>query len=74
MEHLSTTPLSSAKIKTWTDSDRTLSQVRQWVLEGWPDQEPNLESGGELLSYSRKRLELGVEEGCVLRELSGGGA
>ena len=39
MEHLSTTSLSSAQIKAWTDSDPTLSQVRQLVLEGWPDKE-----------------------------------
>ena len=31
MEHLSTTPLSSAQIRLWTDSDHTLSKVRQWV-------------------------------------------
>ena len=29
MEHLSATPLTSAQIKAWTDSDPTLSQVRR---------------------------------------------
>ena len=67
MEHLSTTPLSSAKMKEWTDSDRILSQVRKWVQEGCPDQEHESKSREELLPYSRKRLELGVEEGCVVR-------
>ena len=67
MEHISTTPLSSAKIKAWTDSDRTHFRVGQWVQEGWPDQEPESECRGELLSFSRGRLELGAEEGSVLR-------
>ena len=38
MEHLSTTPLSIVQIKTWTDNDPILSRVRQWVLEGWPEE------------------------------------
>ena len=66
MEHLSTTSLSSAQIKAWTDSDPTLSQVRQLVLEGWPDKETELDSREELLPYYRRKLELGVERGCVL--------
>ena len=69
-EHLSATPISSAQIEAWTDSDPTLSQVRRWVIEGWPEgwlKESESESREELLPYFRKRWELGVEEGCVLR-------
>ena len=66
MEHLSATPLSSAQIKAWTDSDPTLVRVRHWVQEGWPEQEPESMPREELLPYSRRRLELGVEGGCVV--------
>ena len=66
MEHLSTTPLTSAQIKAWTDSDPTLSQVRRWVKEGWPEHESESESREELLPYSRRRLELGVEGDCLV--------
>ena len=66
MEHLSTTSLSSTLIKAWTDSDPTLSQVHQLVLEGWPDKETELDSREELLPYYQRKLELGVERGCVL--------
>ena len=64
MEHLSTTPLSSAQIRLWTDSDRTLSKVRQWVQEGWP--ETDSDTSDDLKPYARRKLELSVEGGCVL--------
>ena len=63
MEHLSTTPLSIAQINTWTDNDAILARVRQLVLEGWPEEGI---SGEEFSPYFRMRLELGVEEGCVV--------
>ena len=66
MEHLSATPLSSAQIKAWTDGDPTLSQVRRWVQEGWPEQESESASREELLPYFRRKWELGVEEGCLV--------
>jgi len=37
------------------------------VLEGWPEDRIDSETNGELTSYFRKRLELGVEGGCVMR-------
>ena len=60
MEHLSTTPLSSSQIKVWTDSDPTLSKVKQWVLEGWPE---SVETSDNLQPYVRRKLELSVEGG-----------
>ena len=66
MEHLSATPFTSVQIKAWTDSDPTLSQVRRWVKEGWPEQESESESREELLPYARRRLELGVEGDCLV--------
>ena len=65
MEHLSSTPLTSTVIKRWTDRDPTLSKVRRWVLEGWPERETDVGSS-ELVPYHRRRWELGVEGGCVL--------
>ena len=56
MEHL---PFSIAQIKTWINHDPILARVRQWVLEGWPEEGI---SGEEFLPYFR-RLELGVERG-----------
>ena len=63
MEHLDATPLSCSQIRWWTDQDLTLSKVRRCVLEGWPDR-PDCEE--DLSPYFQRRLELGVEEGCVL--------
>ena len=39
MEHLASTPLTSAQINMWTDQDSILSKVRQFVLDGWPERE-----------------------------------
>ena len=64
MEHLTTTPLSCTQIKLWMDCDPTLSKVRQWVQEGWPD--TDAETSEELQPYVRRKLELSVGEGCVL--------
>ena len=63
MEHLSTTPLSSSQIQRWTDQDPTLSKVKRWVLEGWPE---SPEADQELSPYVKRRFELGVEGGCLL--------
>ena len=63
MEHLDATPLSSSQIRQWTDQDLTFSKVKRWVMEGWPDQP---DSDEELALYVQRRLELGVEGGCLL--------
>ena len=64
VEHLATTPVSSTQIKSWTDTDPTLSKVRHWVQDGWPDADE--ESDEKLSPYLRRRLELSMEGGCVL--------
>ena len=66
LEHLSTTPVSSSQVKTWTDTDPVLAKVRRWVEEGWPEQNPASDADQELSSYFRRRWELGVEGRCVL--------
>ena len=63
MEHLDATPLSCSQVRRWTDQDLTLSKVKRCVLEGWPDR-PDCKE--DLSPYVQRRLELGVEEGCVL--------
>ena len=63
MEHLDATPLSCSQIRRWTDQDLTLSKVKRCVLEGWPDR-PDCKE--DLSPYVQRRLEFGVEEGCVL--------
>ena len=64
VEYLDSTPLSSRQIKRWTDQDPTLSQVRQWVQEGWPER--HNKSQQDLSPYLSRRNELSTEEGCVL--------
>ena len=66
VEHLATTPVSSTQIKSWTDTDPTLSKVRNWVQGGWPEQDADVESDEKLLPYIRRWLELSMEGGCVL--------
>ena len=61
MEHLSTTPLSSSRIKSLTDGDPTLSRVRCLVLDGWSGQEAEPGNDSEFAAYARRRLELSVE-------------
>lgn len=36
MEHINASPVNAQKLKLWTDRDPVLSQVKQFVLDGWP--------------------------------------
>ena len=36
LETINTSPVDATKIKLWTASDPVLSQVLQFVLQGWP--------------------------------------
>ncbi len=62
MENLEGTPVHSGHIKEWTKRDPILSQVLNFILEGWPTKN----SSEELNPYFTKRTELSVEDGCVL--------
>jgi hypothetical protein len=64
MEHLDSSPVTSAQIKTWTTRDPVLSKVHRLVQRGWPQSEP--EDDPEILPYFRRRYELSTEGGCVL--------
>ena len=63
MQHLDTTPVTAADIKTWIDKDPLLSKVRQFVLNGWPC---DVTAEEVLRPYISKKDELSVHNGCLL--------
>ena len=60
-EHLADSPVTAQDIRRWTQRDRKLSRVFQFVQQGWPS-----EGDTELEPYSSRRLELSTYEGCIL--------
>ena len=61
VERLLDAPVKAHKIRKWTRKDFQLSQVVQFILYGWPDMvDPQLKQ------YWSRRLELSVEDGCIL--------
>ena len=62
LDRLSDSPVSAKQIKQWTERDPALSQVKQWLLQGWP---VTVERE-ELKPYVQRQLELSVLDGCIL--------
>jgi len=62
MEKLNHTPVTAQKIKNWTLRDPVLSKVVTFTMQGWPEHNPR----EELFPYWTRRLELAVEDGCLL--------
>ena len=62
MEHLEQTPVKASQIRVWTRQDPVLSRVTQFILQGWPTQNPEEAT----CPYWNRRTELSVENGCVL--------
>ena len=60
--HLSATSVNSSQIAEWTASDPTLSQVKHYVLTGWPSKPP----GKEFIPYFSRKNELTTLNGCIL--------
>ncbi len=60
--HLSTTAMNPSDIKTWTDKDPVLSQVRKYLHHGWSNKKPS----NDLKPYKSRKNELNLMEGCVL--------
>ena len=60
-EHLADSPVTANDIRRWTQRDKILSRVLQYVLQGWPS-----EGDVELEPYSSRRLELSTFEGCIM--------
>ncbi|KAJ8338235.1 hypothetical protein SKAU_G00372010 [Synaphobranchus kaupii] len=54
-------PVTTTQVRKWTAKDKTLSQVHEWCLKGWPR-----EVDSPYKPYSQRRLELSVKDGCVL--------
>ena len=62
LETINTSPLDATKVKLWTVRNPVLSQVLQFVLQGWPvavEEET-------LKPYFVRRGELSVHAGCLL--------
>ncbi|XP_029551127.1 uncharacterized protein K02A2.6-like [Salmo trutta] len=62
MERLSNSPVNANQIKQWTDRDPILSQVKRFLMQGWP---PVIEDDG-LGPYAKRKTELSVQDGCIL--------
>ena len=61
MERLDDSPVTVDHIRRWTRQDPQLAQVIQFVQEGWP-----AECNEGFRSYWNKRLELSVQDGCLV--------
>ena len=64
IEHLSTIPLTAAKIKQATERDPTLSKVKRYTLLGWPATLDIHEAG--LKPYFNRRNKLSLEDNVLL--------
>ena len=64
MDHLAASPVSARHIRLQTDHDPTLSKVRKFVQHGWPAELPDT---SDMHPFHRRRYELSVEDGCLLR-------
>ena len=62
LNHLSATTTNASSIRRWTDTDPTLSQVRNFILQGWP----TTQLDEKFQPYCRRKTELSVLEGCVV--------
>lgn len=62
IENVDSSPITSAQIKLWTRRDPLLSRVLRHLREGWPVSC----SDPALQPYFNKRLELTVQDGCLL--------
>ena len=63
LETINTSPVDATKIKLWTAHDPVLSQVLQFVLQGWPSEVEE----EALKPYFIRREELSAHAGCLLR-------
>ena len=61
MEKLQSSPVTAAQIRSWTDRDPILSQVRHMLLKGWRDL-----GRKEFRPSHQRREEMSVQDGCVL--------
>ncbi|XP_039862929.1 uncharacterized protein LOC120718450 [Simochromis diagramma] len=62
LDRLANSPVCAKNIKAWTEQDPELSQVKQWLLQGWP---ATVEQD-QLKPYAKRQQELSVQDGCIL--------
>ena len=62
LNHLLATTTNASSIRRCTDTDPTLSQVRNFILQGWP----TTQLDEKFQPYCRHKAELSVLEGCVV--------
>ncbi len=60
-DHLKDSPVTEADIRVWTRTDPELSQVLQFVMQGWPSH-----CSENLKAFVSKQMELSSLDGCVL--------
>ena len=58
--NIETLPLEAKEVQKATLSDNTLSKVRRYLQEGWPDT-----VAAELKPYTSRKGELSIDRGCV---------
>ena len=63
LQQLSESPVTVADIHKWTKRDPLLSQVLQFVDQGWPQK-----CNSSLSQFSFRSTELSVLDGCILWE------
>ena len=61
LEHLAESPVTASDIKKFTRRDPVLSQVLQFVMQGWPNK-----CDTSLSAYSSHKTELSVLDGRLL--------
>jgi hypothetical protein len=62
MEHINGSPVDATKLKSWTDRDPVLSQIKHFVLNGWPTTVEDT----DLQPYFARKDELSVHAGCLM--------
>ena len=55
------TPVTSKTVAFYTSRDPVLSQVRKWILHGWPEKRSL-----DFQPYTTRKDELSEQLGCVL--------
>ena len=60
-EHLDDSPVTANDIREWTKKDRKLSQVLQFIHQGWPNH-----CNADVEPFFAKRMVPSVYDGCIL--------
>ena len=61
LDRIEMSTVNASKIKLWTQRDPILSQLHQFLLEGWP-----AECKEEHVPYQRRKEEITLQNGCIL--------